>query len=363
MAGKYDILVQLTAKAEEVKQAAAAIEALSKKVGDVGGGAESAAGRAGRAFETLGGSARDVCERIARGAAGIGRIGAGEVSSAGGGASGGGNGPTFVEALRDEAIDLEAQWSASSVNIARAITQNIETAVSGVSNAITGLITGTMNWRQAFGRAATSIVGSLVQIGVQMIASQLLGAALGRSAAQQQSANNAQIASSGAAAAAVTSISSYGAAAVVGTALALAGIGAIIAAVAGGFAEGGLIPGQPSNRDNRLARVATGEYIVRAAAVNHYGAGLFHSLNDMRAPGVRGAYAGGGLVSAAGDYPSLISPGAAAGGGQGESRARGSKVVIVEDRRAAMKELLRDPGMRGEILDLVRGSRHEIGIV
>ena len=46
----------------------------------------------------------------------------------------------------------------------------------------------------------------------------------------------------------------------------------------------GLIPGLPSASDNRIATVATGEYIVKASAVSHYGAGLLDQINNKQAP-------------------------------------------------------------------------------
>ena len=55
-------------------------------------------------------------------------------------------------------------------------------------------------------------------------------------------------------------------------------------------AAGGLIHGEgTSTSDSNLAYLSTGEYVVKAAAVDHYGAGFFHAANAMK-------LAGGGLV-------------------------------------------------------------------
>jgi hypothetical protein len=51
-----------------------------------------------------------------------------------------------------------------------------------------------------------------------------------------------------------------------------------------GHAGGGLIPGTPSARDNTLAHVATGEYVVNSGAVQKYGVGLFNALNSRQLP-------------------------------------------------------------------------------
>lgn len=52
----------------------------------------------------------------------------------------------------------------------------------------------------------------------------------------------------------------------------------------GGKAAGGLIPGTPSSKDDRLQAVASGEYITNAQAVKYYGTDLFDSINNMTLP-------------------------------------------------------------------------------
>jgi hypothetical protein len=61
-----------------------------------------------------------------------------------------------------------------------------------------------------------------------------------------------------------------------------------------GNAAGGLISGPGSGTsDSILSRLSNGEFVVKAAAVQAYGAGLFHALNNMQLPG----FAQGGLVA------------------------------------------------------------------
>ena len=61
-----------------------------------------------------------------------------------------------------------------------------------------------------------------------------------------------------------------------------------------GFASGGWIRGPGSGTsDSILARLSNGEYVIKAAAVSHYGASLLHQINNMRLP----RFATGGLVS------------------------------------------------------------------
>lgn len=61
-----------------------------------------------------------------------------------------------------------------------------------------------------------------------------------------------------------------------------------------GFASGGWIRGPGSGvSDSILARLSNGEYVIKAAAVDHYGASLLHQINSMRLP----RFAEGGLVA------------------------------------------------------------------
>lgn len=61
-----------------------------------------------------------------------------------------------------------------------------------------------------------------------------------------------------------------------------------------GNAEGGMIRGPGTGTsDSILSRLSNGEFVVKAAAVQAYGAGLFHALNNMQLPG----FAQGGLVA------------------------------------------------------------------
>ena len=77
-----------------------------------------------------------------------------------------------------------------------------------------------------------------------------------------------------------------------------------------GFAGGGRVrgPGTPTS-DSVLARLSTGEFVVRASAVQHYGTQVFDMLNRMSLPrGLLPGYAAGGMVG------SVAVPAGAAGG-------------------------------------------------
>jgi len=62
-----------------------------------------------------------------------------------------------------------------------------------------------------------------------------------------------------------------------------------------GHATGGPIDGPgTTTSDSILARLSRGEFVIKAAAVQQYGTGLFHALNNMQLPG----FAQGGGVAA-----------------------------------------------------------------
>jgi lambda family phage tail tape measure protein len=64
----------------------------------------------------------------------------------------------------------------------------------------------------------------------------------------------------------------------------------------GGFASGGLLAGPPSSKDNLLIQAATGEYVLRASAVQKFGAAHFDAYNRGELPASVRGYATGGVV-------------------------------------------------------------------
>ncbi len=75
------------------------------------------------------------------------------------------------------------------------------------------------------------------------------------------------------------------------------------------LAEGGKVSGAgTSTSDSIFARLSNGEFVMKAAAVKHWGVGIFERLNAMKAPSL--AMAGGGYVGSApsiGGYGSMSS--------------------------------------------------------
>jgi hypothetical protein len=261
-----------------------------------------------------------------------------------------------LQPIRGEWEQFVTGLGDASANAATALTSTLGTAINGISSGITGLIMGTQTWGQAAMQSIGAIIQELVQLGIRTmmyytLRNTLMGAslatALGIRAADTASHVAAETTKAAATApsAILASISSYGAAALIGAA---AFAGAM--ALAGGFAEGGLIPGAPSSSDNRIAHVATGEYVVRSAAVQKYGAGTFDALNEMRVP----SRSGGGLIPS--ESLAQVAPvGQAGSGGR-------TKVVVVDDKRAARREMYRDPEFSSAVVNAVNGSRAEVGM-
>lgn len=188
-------------------------------------------------------------------------------------------------------------------------------AIKGISDGIYGLVTGTATWGQVFLQVGAQVLSTLIQIGVEMIAQWVLRQTIGAALQTQAAAEGATIAASYAPAAAVAGAATYGIGTVIGVALTVAAIVAAIASLA--FAEGGIVPGAPSHRDNRIAQVASGELILSTAAtqaiIRQGGMGAVASLMGGNLPygadfaggyvprSSGHAFAAGGIVGPAGD--------------------------------------------------------------
>lgn len=141
---------------------------------------------------------------------------------------------------------IAAQWeiyrNQSEANTLLA--SSIDGFQSGATNAITGLINGTQNLQEAFANIGTtilgSVVGALVEMGMQWVKSQLMGQAAAAASLASTMAQATAAASAWAPAAMSASIATYGSAAVVGqTAYAGSLLAAKGMAIAGAREHGG----------------------------------------------------------------------------------------------------------------------------
>jgi hypothetical protein len=110
------------------------------------------------------------------------------------------------------------------------------------------------------------------------------------------------------------------------------------------FAEGGLVPGSPSTRDNRVATVATGEYIFDSRSVSKVGPAFMASLHGAIQRGE--FFSRGGLVPRPVMGSSFQGGGLVGRGGAGtlqDAQELGVNVAFVESRNQ-MREFIRRDG-------------------
>lgn len=118
-----------------------------------------------------------------------------------------------------------------------------------------------------------------------------------------------------------------------------------------GFADGGQVsgPGGPTS-DSILARLSTGEYVVRAAAVRQYGTDFLNRINSLRLPG----FASGGFVGAMA-MPRMSVPSLAGIGADGGGMGAGLTLVLPSGQSVAARTS--DAGIRDIKAALQRTAR------
>ncbi|ECU2807950.1 phage tail protein [Salmonella enterica] len=135
----------------------------------------------------------------------------------------------------------------------------IDSLQGGATNAITGLINGTQSLQESFANIGTtilnSVVGSLVQMGIEWVKSQLMGQAAAAASLASTMAQATAAASAWAPAAMSASIATYGSAAGVGqAAYAQSLVAAKAMALAGGRRYGGTVSAGNAYRINEDGR-------------------------------------------------------------------------------------------------------------
>lgn len=108
-----------------------------------------------------------------------------------------------------------------------------------------------------------------------------------------------------------------------------------------GFPDGGSVTGPGTGTsDSIFARVSTGEFVIRAAAVRRYGAAMFEQLNAMRMPA--GPLATGGLVSGRQFATAQAAPAAAPAGGEFTGNLYLSSGEFLGAVRGTVQPMIRD---------------------
>lgn len=270
---------------------------------------------------------------------------------------------TFTGQLATELSNLENRWGSLSKSIAGGITGVIGTAIDGLSSSITGLITGTQSWGQAFAQAGQSIIGIIVKIfieqtvGMQLVSAvrRLLGTAETGAAAAQ-----AQIASSlWAGPAFLASVASYGGAAVAG----LAGITSGLAIAQGlaavpGFKLGGYTgDGDPNEIAGFVHRK---EIVFNEQDVLRIGKGNLLAMRENVRP----------LSSTVGATPRAAVPLSAGVGGGAAGSSRGARGAVATNKfsfavlrdRSELASYLESSRGRGQVVRIIDANRYKFGI-
>ena len=119
------------------------------------------------------------------------------------------------------------------------------------------------------------------------------------------------------------------------------------------FADGGLVPGSGGPRsDDVLARVSSGEYVIKAASVSKFGAGFFDQLNSGQMP--MGGGGGGGGVSIDAGIMDGLTPGFFLGGLiSGIGNIIGGIVDAITSVIKSVVDIVKD--IVGAVTDAVKG--------
>jgi hypothetical protein len=226
----------------------------------------------------------DDVEKLRDGMKGIGKI----------------NAKSFSQNFRKTITEIKNSWDSLASQMASAFKNVFQTAVSSISNGITGLIMRTKTWKQALSEIGntilTSIVSSIVNVGVRWLFEHTMMSAISKwfwaedsatAAAASATKTTASTASATAQVAANTAVAGSGAASsqssipYVGPILAVIAMAAIIAAIAsacGAFSEGGYTG--DGGKYDAAGIVHKGEYVMSQETVNRVG---LNSLNQIQA--------------------------------------------------------------------------------
>jgi hypothetical protein len=247
---------------------------------------------------------------------------------------------SFSQNFQSTVVQLQNQFGTVAQQMATTFADVFNSAISSISNGITGLIMGTMSWGQALAMIGTTIlttiVQSIVQMGVRWVATQILMATVGKAIMAASLAATIPIAVASSAVwatpATLATIASYGSAAAAAPAFILGAQGAVLAQSLAAFREGGYTGN--GNPNDVAGVVHRGEYVVPADAVDRIG---LASLNAMASGGVSDASA---FTSAAAPGPITLNMG-------------------VFDNPARLADWARSNEGRTVLVDIMRQHSHE----
>jgi hypothetical protein len=191
---------------------------------------------------------------------------------------------SFGENFQSTVVQLQNQFGTVAQQMASTFADVFNSAISSISNGITGLIMGTMSWGQALMMIGTTIlttiVQSIVQMGVRWVATQILMATVGKSIMAASLAATMPIAAASSAVwatpATLATIASYGAAAAAAPGFILGAQGMVLAQSLAAFKTGGYTG--DGNPNDVAGIVHRGEFVVPADVVDRIGLSTLQSM-------------------------------------------------------------------------------------
>lgn len=216
---------------------------------------------------------------------------------------------SFRQQFQSTLVDLQNQWGSWAQQTAATFSNVFNTAISSISNGITGLIMGTMTWGQALAAIGntilTTIIQSIVQMGVRWVATQILMATVGKALAAASVAATVPMAAAQAAVwatpATLSTIASYGTAAAAAPGMIAGAQGLVLAQSLAAFKTGGYTG--DGNPNDVAGIVHRGEFVVPADVVDRIG------LSTLQSMTAAGASDPGAFTSSAAPGPITLNMG------------------------------------------------------
>lgn len=268
---------------------------------------------------------------------------------------------SFGGEFRAELVAWMDSFGSDAEQVAGILTGTVGASIDAISSQLTAAIFQTQSWSQAWGNIGLAVAQTFVQMVIRYAAARAAMWAINlafkpaEKAATLESAATAGAAWAGPAVAA--SIATMGGADIVGltayiAALAAGEMATVAASGVTAAAAGGLIRGPGSGTSDSIpALLSNGEFVVRAAAVDRYGAAIFNAFNNLElgprvvrpvSPGISQAFSPNALTATAGDRPD-----------------RPISVFVIPDEREATR-IARHSQARGDIVRIVREERGQI---
>lgn len=247
---------------------------------------------------------------------------------------------SFSENFQATVVQLQNQFGSVAQQMASTFADVFNSAISSISNGITGLIMGTMSWGQALAMIGTTIlttiVQSIVQMGVRWVATQILMATVGKSIMAASLAATVPIAAASSAVwatpATLATIASYGSAAAAAPGFIAGAQGMVLAQSLAAFREGGYTG--DGNPNDVAGIVHRGEFVVPADVVDRIG------LSTLQSMTAAGASDSGAFTSPAAPGPITLNMG-------------------VFDNPARLADWAKSNDGRTVLVDIMRQHAHE----